>query len=122
EALAMAAAAFVFDLPAGLDTVGGDRGIRLSGGGSQRIALARALLRRPSVLIMDEATSALDADNESRIFEAIHRLRGSLTIVIITHRLASLAESDRIHVLDGGRIVESGSWTHLTARSVFAPS
>src|SRR5262245_44162478 len=122
EALDLAAADFVSELPSGIETVVGDRGLRLSGGERQRIALARALLRRPSVLILDEATSALDAENESRIFEAIHRLHGSLTIVIITHRLASLAEADRIHVLDGGRVVESGSWAQLTARSVFAPT
>jgi ATP-binding cassette subfamily C protein len=120
EALVMAAAEFVFDLPAGLETVVGDRGARLSGGERQRIALARALLRRPSVLILDEATSALDTESESRIFEAIHRLHGSLTIVIITHRLASLADADRIHVVEGGRVVESGSWAELTARSVFS--
>jgi ATP-binding cassette subfamily C protein len=120
EALRMAAAEFVFDLPAGLATVVGDRGVRLSGGERQRIALARALLRHPSVLILDEATSALDSENESRIFDAIRRLHGSLTIVIITHRLASLADADRIHVIEGGRVVESGSWTELTARSVFS--
>ena len=120
ESLLMAAAEFVFDLPSGLETVVGDRGVRLSGGERQRIALARALLGRPSVLILDEATSALDSENESRIFEAIRRLHGSLTIVIITHRLASLADADRIHVIEGGRVVESGSWTELTARSVFS--
>ena len=120
EALGMAAADFVFDLPDGLETVVGDRGLRLSGGERQRVALARALLRRPSVLILDEATSALDADNESRIFDAIHRLHGSLTIVIITHRLSSLAEADCIHVIENGRVVESGSWAQLTGRSVFS--
>jgi ATP-binding cassette subfamily C protein len=115
EALRLAAADFAFDLPSGLETVVGDRGVRLSGGERQRIALARALLRKPSVLILDEATSALDADNEGRIFEAIHRLHGSLTIIIITHRLSSLAGADRIHVLQHGQVVESGSWPQLTA-------
>jgi len=115
EALRLAAADFAFDLPSGLATVVGDRGVRLSGGERQRIALARALLRKPSVLILDEATSALDADNESRIYEAIHRLHGSLTIIIITHRVSSLTVADRIHVLQHGQVVESGSWPQLTA-------
>jgi ATP-binding cassette subfamily C protein len=114
EALRLAAADFAFDLPSGLATVVGDRGVRLSGGERQRIALARALLRKPSVLILDEATSALDADNETRIYEAIHRLHGSLTIIIITHRVSSLTVADRIHVLQHGQIVESGSWPQLT--------
>jgi ATP-binding cassette subfamily C protein len=114
EALRLAAADFAFDLPSGLATVVGDRGVRLSGGERQRIALARALLRKPSVLILDEATSALDADNESRIYEAIHRLHGSLTIIIITHRVSSLTVADRIHVLHHGQVVESGSWPQLT--------
>ncbi|MGE4056931.1 MAG: ATP-binding cassette domain-containing protein, partial [Vicinamibacterales bacterium] len=90
------------------------RGVRLSGGERQRVALARALLRRPSLLILDEATSALDPENESRILNALRRLHGSLTIVMITHRLAAVATADVIHVLEGGRLVESGSWEHLT--------
>jgi ATP-binding cassette subfamily C protein len=114
-ALTVAAADFVFDLPSGLDTIVGDRGLRLSGGERQRIALARALLQHPSLLILDEATSALDAENESRILEAIHRLRGSLTIVIITHRLSAIVGADLIHVLDGGRVDESGAWSELIA-------
>lgn len=114
-ALTMAAADFVFDLPSGLDTIVGDRGLRLSGGERQRIALARALLQHPSLLILDEATSALDAENESRILEAIHRLHGSLTIVIITHRLSAIIGADLIHVLNGGLVDESGAWSELIA-------
>lgn len=114
-ALNLASAEFVAALPAGLDTIVGDRGVRLSGGERQRIALARALLRKPSLLILDEATSALDSENESRILGAIRRLHGTLTIVIITHRLAAVAAADVIHVLETGRLVESGSWEHLAA-------
>jgi ATP-binding cassette subfamily C protein len=111
--LSLAAAEFALDLPQGLDTVVGDRGVRLSGGERQRIALARALLRRPSLLILDEATSALDSENETRIFEAIQRLHGTMTIVVITHRVSTVSGADVIHVLEAGQIVESGSWDSL---------
>jgi len=108
RALTLAMADFVHELPNGLDTVVGDRGVRLSGGERQRIALARALLREPSLLILDEATSSIDLENERRILDALERLHGTVTIVMITHRLSSLAGVDAIHTLDGGRIVESG--------------
>ncbi len=115
-ALRLAAAdEIVASLPDGLDTVLGDRGARLSGGERQRIALARALLRRPSLLILDEATSAVDAENEQRILEAIARLHGSLTILMITHRLTSVRGADTIYVIEQGHLTESGSWDTLTA-------
>ena len=113
EALEVAAADFVARLPQGLDTVLGDRGIRLSGGERQRIALARALLRRPAILILDEATSSLDSENERRVQNAIERLHGRLTILVITHRLTTVRRADSIHVLEGGRVVESGDWNGL---------
>jgi ATP-binding cassette subfamily C protein len=113
EALEVAAAGFVKRLPQGLDTVLGDRGVRLSGGERQRIALARALLRRPAMLILDEATSSLDSENERRVQDAIERLHGRLTILIITHRLTTVRRADLIHVLDGGEVVESGNWDAL---------
>jgi ATP-binding cassette subfamily C protein len=113
EALEIAAAGFVASLPQGLDTVLGDRGILLSGGERQRIALARALLRRPLMLILDEATSSLDSENERRVQEAIERLHGRLTILVITHRLTTVRLADSIHVLEGGRLVESGTWQRL---------
>jgi ATP-binding cassette, subfamily C, bacterial len=111
-----AASAFVARLPDGLDTVVGDRGVRLSGGERQRLALARAILLKPSLLILDEATSALDSANEGQILEAVARLRGQLTILLITHRLSTVRQADAIHVLSGGRIVESGTWMELTTR------
>jgi ATP-binding cassette, subfamily C, bacterial len=111
-----AASSFVARLPDGLDTEVGDRGVRLSGGERQRLALARALLLKPSLLILDEATSALDSANEGQILEAVARLRGQLTILLITHRLSTVRQADAIHVLAGGRIVESGTWMELTAR------
>jgi ATP-binding cassette, subfamily C, bacterial len=107
---------FVAALPDGLETVVGERGGQLSGGERQRIALARALLGRPSVLILDEATSALDAEGESRIADAISSLRGEVTTVLITHRLSLASRADLIHVLEGGRVVESGSGRELQGR------
>ena len=118
SALQLAAAdSFVANLPYGLDTVVGDRGVLLSGGERQRLALARALLRRPKLLILDEATNALDSENEARIQGAIDSLRHEMTIVVITHRLSMVRGADRIHVMDRGRIVESGSWAELIARA-----
>jgi ATP-binding cassette subfamily C protein len=115
ESLRLAAAdGFVSRLPEGLDTIVGDRGVRLSGGERQRLALARALLRKPSLLILDEATSALDSENERRIQQAIEALHGDITILIITHRLSAIRGADIIHVLENGRVVESGSWDALT--------
>jgi len=113
---AAAAEEFVRALPEGLETVLGDRGVRLSGGERQRLALARALLRRPALLILDEATSALDPENERRIRAAIAALHGRVTILLITHRLSSVRDADAIHVMEAGRIVESGDWASLLAK------
>jgi ATP-binding cassette subfamily C protein len=90
---------FVAALPHGLDTIIGDRGIRLSGGERQRLALARALLAEPQLLILDEATSALDHDNEQKIQQALKQLQGRLTILIIAHRETAIAHADRRIVL-----------------------
>ncbi len=115
-ALRAASATFVEDMPQGVDTVVGERGARLSGGERQRIALARALLRDPALLVLDEATSALDAENEQAIQVAIERVAGRRTIVVIAHRLATVRNADVIHVLERGRVVESGTWDELAAR------
>lgn len=97
EVLELAAArSFVEKLPQGLETVIGEKGIRLSGGERQRIALARALLRKPALLILDEATSALDNANEEKIRDALNRLHGSTTIILIAHRLTTVASADQI--------------------------
>jgi len=111
------AAAFVRRLPDGLDTIIGDRGNRLSGGERQRIALARALLARPVLLILDEATSALDWENQRLIARSIERLRGVVTIVTIAHRPSMIAVADQVIVLDRGRVVEQGSHAELAARA-----
>ncbi len=113
RALERAAADFVFQLPLGLDTVVGDGGVRLSGGERQRIALARALLERPSLLILDEATSALDLANEARIRDAIEKLHGDLTVVLMGHRLPTLEHADQVIVLEAGRVAAQGSWENV---------
>ena len=103
-------------LPQRLDTILGERSVLISGGERQRLSLARAMLRRPRILVLDEATSSLDSENELRIQRAIEGLHQQMTIVVITHRLSTIRHADLIHVLDHGRIVESGSWTALMAR------
>jgi ATP-binding cassette subfamily C protein len=117
EALRLASAAgFVAELASGLETVVGDRGLRLSGGERQRLALARALLRDPALLILDEATSSLDTENELAIRHALAPLHGRTTILLIAHRLSTVSEADQIAVLDRGQIVEAGSWEELAGR------
>jgi ATP-binding cassette subfamily C protein len=103
-ALRLAAAEeFVRALPDRLNTIVGDRGVRLSGGQRQRIALARALLRKPTLLLLDEATSNLDAENEQRIIRALQELRGTMTVVFISHRQSAVECADRVVVIEGGR-------------------
>ncbi|QHW34979.1 ABC transporter ATP-binding protein [Paenibacillus rhizovicinus] len=118
EALSFAAAEdFVRKLPQGLDTVLGDRGVRLSGGERQRIVLARAILRKPSILILDEATSALDGENEAKIQEALIRLKGSMTIIVIAHRLSTIRDANQVIVLEDGRLARSGGFQQLAKES-----
>ena len=114
QALEMASAEkFVKELSNGIDTVVGDRGIKLSGGEKQRIVLARALLRRPQILVLDEATSALDSENEAKIQSAIEGLRGKLTVVVIAHRLSTIQNADSIFVMENGKVAEQGSYQEL---------
>nr|WP_307329193.1 ABC transporter ATP-binding protein [Evansella vedderi] len=123
EALEFSSAAeFVSKLPEGLDSVIGDRGIKLSGGERQRLVLARAILRKPSILILDEATSSLDTENEAKIQEAIERLKGKMTIIVIAHRLSTIRNADQVIVLNEGKVIQKGGFKQLAAekRSVFS--
>lgn len=110
-----AAMEFVQDLPHGVDTEIGERGLTLSGGQRQRLALARALLADPTVLVLDDATSAIDVAVEQRIHDAITRRRDDRTTILIAHRLSTIALADRVVLMDGGRIVASGEHHHLLA-------
>ncbi|MEM5597599.1 ABC transporter ATP-binding protein [Niallia circulans] len=115
QALSFAAAEhFVKQMPEGLDTVIGDRGIRLSGGERQRLVLARAILRKPAILILDEATSALDSENEQKIQQAIDRLKGKMTIIVIAHRLSTIRNADKVLVLESGKVIQEGEYKQLT--------
>jgi ATP-binding cassette subfamily B protein len=107
---------FIQRLPQGYDTPVGERGQRLSGGQRQRIALARAIVRDPRILLLDEATSAVDNETEAAIQRSLRRLAVGRTSVIIAHRLSTVRHADVIHVVSGGRIVESGAHTELIAR------
>jgi ABC-type multidrug transport system fused ATPase/permease subunit len=104
---------FVRELPDGLDTPVGDRGTKLSGGQRQRLGIARAMFTKPKLLVLDEATSALDGSTEASISEAVHNLKGGVTIVIIAHRLSTVKESDVIHYLSNGKLEMSGTFEQL---------
>src|SRR5690606_8292849 len=95
-------------LPQGVNTIVGERGIRLSGGQRQRIGIARALYSNPQVLIMDEATSSLDSGTERYVIEAIERLKGERTIIMISHRLTTVQNCDRLFVINNGTVSDSG--------------
>jgi ATP-binding cassette subfamily B protein len=109
-------AEFIDGLPLGYDTVVGERGYRLSGGEKQRVALARVILKDPAILILDEATSHLDAHSEALIQEALERVMRGRTSLVIAHRLSTVLAADRIFVVDGGRVVDSGTHEELLAR------
>jgi subfamily B ATP-binding cassette protein MsbA len=107
---------FIRELPAGLDTLVGENGVKLSGGQRQRLAIARALLKNAPVLVLDEATSALDTESERHVQAALEALMRGRTTLVIAHRLSTVERADRIVVLERGRIVESGTHRELLAR------
>lgn len=108
---------FIATLPDGLGTLVGERGVRLSGGQRQRIGIARALYRDPPILVLDEATSSLDTDTERGVMAAVNELHGAKTLVIVAHRLSTVAECDELICLERGRIVREGTFTEVTGGS-----
>lgn len=107
---------FVEDLPAGYETVVGERGVTLSGGQKQRLAIARAILKNAPILLLDEATSALDAQSERLVQVALEHLMAGRTTLVIAHRLATIRDADNILVLDGGRVIDQGTHDQLVAK------
>jgi ABC-type multidrug transport system fused ATPase/permease subunit len=104
-------------LPDGFDTAIGERGIRLSGGERQRVSIARALYHEPALIVLDEATSALDPGTEREVAQAIERLRGDRTIIVVAHRITTVERCDRVLVLAGGRIAAEGRYADLARGS-----
>jgi ATP-binding cassette subfamily B protein len=106
---------FIKNLPDGMDTLTGERGVKLSGGQRQRVAIARAILKDAPILVLDEATASLDTESEKLIQQALSRLMKNRTSIVIAHRLSTVAELDRIIVLDHGKIIEDGKHADLIA-------
>ena len=109
---------FVMSLPNGYDTIVGEGGITLSGGERQRLAIARALIKKTEIILFDEATSALDNETQEKIQKAIHNLKGKYTILIIAHRLSTIVNSDKIIMIDKGKIVGEGTHKYLMEKSL----
>ena len=107
---------FIQSLPQGYETLVGERGLKLSGGEKQRIAIARAILKGPRILVFDEATSSLDSKTEQAIQETLREVAQNHTTLVIAHRLSTVVDADRILVMDQGRIVEQGTHRQLLSR------
>jgi len=103
-------------LPEGLDTVVGERGLKLSGGEKQRLAISRVILKAPKIIVFDEATSSLDSQSERAILDALNKISSDATTMVIAHRLSTVVDADEIVVMENGRIVESGTHANLLSR------
>jgi ABC-type multidrug transport system fused ATPase/permease subunit len=112
---------FIAELPRGLETFVGERGVRLSGGQLQRIGIARALYHDPPVLVLDEATSALDTITEREVMDAVRALHGRKTVIIVAHRVTTVEHCDRLYRLEAGKIVGAGDPAHMIAAAVAGP-
>ena len=108
---------FVNNLPNKYETLIGENGVRLSGGEKQRLSIARAMLKKSSIILLDEATSALDTETESKIQEALKILTKNKTTIVIAHRLSTILNSNNIYVIDSGKIIESGKHNELMNKS-----
>ena len=104
---------FINELPDGLGTIVGERGVRISGGQKQRIGIARALYNNPEILILDEATSALDHETEKDFMNSVYQMKGTITLVIIAHRLTTIEKCDFIYELNNGKVINCGKPTEI---------
>ena len=111
------AAEFIEKLPDGYNTLIGENGLRLSGGEKQRISIARAMLKKSTIILLDEATSSLDADTEQKIQQALTLLTKNKTTVVIAHRLSTILNSDQIYVIDSGKVIARGNHEELLKNS-----
>jgi len=108
---------FIMGLPEGYDTVVGEHGVKLSGGQRQRLSIARAMLKNAPILLLDEATSALDTESERQVQDALEKLMKGRTTIVVAHRLSTIVEADLIHVIDRGRVAESGAHAELLEKN-----
>ena len=108
---------FISNLPNKYDTLIGENGVRLSGGEKQRLSIARAMLKKSSVILLDEATSSLDSETETKIQEALNILTKNKTTIVIAHRLSTILNSNNIYLIDSGKVIENGKHEELMNKS-----
>ena len=110
---------FISELPNGINTIIGERGVQISGGQRQRIGIARALYRNCSILVFDEATSSLDSVSEKLIMQTINNLSGKKTIILVSHRLSTVRDSECIYLMEEGQIIDKGNFDELLNKNKF---